>query len=135
MLLGAISGLYDKYIISTRGIDPLFVQGWFSLYQLIMMSIIALVVWMPRRAAEPFVWRWTIPLISIFVSAADLCYYHALDADGSMIAVISMIRRSSVIVTFLCGALLFGEKNLRAKFLDMLLILFGMVLLAVGSVS
>ncbi|MBR2368351.1 MAG: DMT family transporter [Alistipes sp.] len=135
MLLGAVSGLYDKYIISTRGIDPLFVQSWFSLYQLIMMSIIALVVWMPRRAAEPFVWRWTIPLISIFVSAADLCYYHALDADGSMIAVISMIRRSSVIVTFLCGALLFGEKNLRAKFLDMLLILFGMVLLAVGSVS
>jgi transporter family protein len=45
-----------------------------------------------------------------------------------------MIRRSSVIVTFLCGALLFGERNLKTKALDLLLILIGMVLLCIGSV-
>lgn len=44
-----------------------------------------------------------------------------------------MIRHSSVIVSFACGALLFGERNLRAKFLDLLLILAGMVLLYIGS--
>jgi uncharacterized membrane protein len=67
------------------------------------------------------------------VSAADFFYYHALDAEGAMIAVVSMIRRSSVIVSFLCGALLFGERNLRAKAIDLLLILIGMLLLAIGS--
>jgi transporter family protein len=51
-----------------------------------------------------------------------------------MIAVVSMIRRSSVIVTFLSGALLFGERNLKAKALDLLLILVGMVLLCIGSI-
>lgn len=133
MLLGAVSGLYDKSIISTHELDPTFVQGWFSVYQLVMMTLIASVVWLPRRATEQFEWRWTIPLISIFVSCADFCYYHALDMEGSMIAIVSMIRRSSVVVTFACGALLFGERNLRTKLLDLILIIIGMILLALGS--
>ena len=134
MLLGAVSGLYDKFLISRCDIGPIFVQSWFGIYQFAMMCIIGAVIWLPRRAAEPFHWRWTIPLISLFVTLADFCYYHALDDADSMIAVVSMIRRSSVIVTFLCGALLFGERNLKAKALDLLLILVGMVLLCIGSV-
>jgi transporter family protein len=98
-----------------------------------MMTIIAAVVWLPKRGAERLSWRWTIPLISIFVSAADLFYYHALADEGAMIAVVSMIRRSSVIVTFIAGAMLFKERNLRAKAVDMLLIIVGMILLAIGS--
>jgi transporter family protein len=92
------------------------------------------VLWFPRRREEHFVWRWTIPLITLFVSCADFFYYHALDCDGAMIAVVSMIRRSSVIVTFVCGVLLFGERNVRSKVIDLILILIAMVLLAIGSV-
>ena len=134
MLLGAVSGLYDKFIIANCSLYPLFVQSWFGLYQLIMMTVITLVVWLPRRANEPFKWVWTIPLISLFVSCADFCYYHALDDPDAMIAVVSMIRRGSVLVTFLSGALLFGERNLKAKALDLGLILVGMVFLCIGSV-
>ena len=97
------------------------------------MSIVMLVVWYPRRAVERFSWRWSIPLITLFVSAADYFYYHALDMEGSMIAVVSMIRRSSVIVTFVCGVLLFGERNIGSKVVDLILILVGMALLAIGS--
>lgn len=134
MLLGAVSGLYDKYIISTECLMPSFVQSWFSVYQLAMMTIIVAIMWLPKSRRESFHWSWAIPLISIFVSCADLCYYNALDDADSMIAVVSMIRRSSVVVTFACGALLFGERNLKAKALDLALILIGMVLLAIGSV-
>lgn len=133
MLLGAVSGLYDKYIITAHSLSPLFVQSWFGIYQFAMMSLVALLLWMPRRATERFEWRWTIPLITLFVSAADFFYYHALVVDGAMIAVVSMIRRSSVIVTFVCGVMLFGERNIRAKLIDLILILIGMVMLAVGS--
>ena len=98
------------------------------------MSIFVAVMWLPKADRECVRWSWAIPLISIFVSCADLCYYNALDDAGSMIAVVSMIRRSSVIVTFVCGALLFGERNLKAKALDLALILIGMVLLAIGSI-
>ena len=134
MLLGAVSGLYDKYIISAHALHPLFVQSWFGVYQLAMMTIVACVLWLPRRGEEHFVWRWTIPLITLFVSCADFFYYHALDCEGAMIAVVSMIRRSSVIVTFVCGVLLFGERNVRSKVIDLILILIAMVLLAIGSV-
>ena len=50
-----------------------------------------------------------------------------------MVAIISMIRRFSVVISFLCAALIFHEKNLRSKALDMILILVGMLLLAIGS--
>ena len=133
MTLGAVSGLYDKYIISAHNLHPLFVQSWFGVYQLVMMTVITLLVWRPQRANDPLRWVWTIPLISLFVSLADFCYYHAIATEGSMIAIVSMIRRSSVIVTFLCGAMLFREGNLRAKAIDMCPILAGMILLAIGS--
>ena len=135
MLLGAVSGLFDKYIISEHSLDPMFVQSWFSIYQLAIMTVLMLVIWYPRRKSDRFHWSWAIPLISIFVSLADYCYYHAIDMDGSMIAIISMIRRFSVVVSFICAALIFGEKNLKSKALDMLLILVGMILLAIGSIG
>lgn len=134
MLLGAVSGLFDKYIISEHSLDPMFVQSWFSIYQLAIMTVLLLVIWYPRRNVDKFHWSWAIPLISIFVSLADFCYYHAIDMDGSMIAVISMIRRFSVVVSFVCAAVIFGEKNLKSKALDMVLILVGMMLLAIGSI-
>ena len=134
MLLGAVSGLYDKHIISAHGLNPLFVQSWFGVYQLAMMTLVAAVLWFPRRNVERFEWRWTIPLITLFVSCADFFYYHALADKEAMIAVVSMIRRSSVIVTFVCGVLLFGERNVRSKVFDLILILIAMVLLAIGSV-
>jgi transporter family protein len=133
MLLGAVSGLFDKYIISEHSLDPMFVQSWFSIYQLAIMTLLLLVIWYPRRSVDRFHWSWAIPLISIFVSLADYCYYHAIDMEGSMIAIISMIRRFSVVVSFICAALIFGEKNLRSKALDIVLILVGMILLAIGS--
>ena len=135
MLLGAVSGLFDKYIISEHSLDPMFVQSWFSIYQLAIMTVLLLVIWYPRRKSDRFHWSWAIPLISIFVSLADYCYYHAIDMDGSMITIISMIRRFSVVVSFICAALIFGEKNLKSKALDMVLILVGMILLAIGSIG
>ena len=44
-----------------------------------------------------------------------------------------MIRRGSVIVSFMFGALFFREKNLKAKALDLALVLLGMLFLYVGS--
>ncbi|MBO5688074.1 MAG: DMT family transporter [Alistipes sp.] len=129
-LLGATSGLYDRYLL--REIDPMFVQSWFSLYQAVIMCLI--VAAMRFAGALPaFTWRWAIPLITIFLTIADMAYFVALSQDDSMVAVVSMIRRSSVVVSFVCGAVLFGEKNLRSKALDLIFILIGMVFLWLGT--
>lgn len=132
--LGAVSGLYDKYLMGELGLRPLFVQSWYNLYQLVEMALVLLCLWWPRRkSGTPFCWRWSIPLISVFLSAADFVYFYALSCDGSMISVVSMVRRSSVVVSFLCGALLFHEKNLRGKAVDLALVLLGMFFLYLGS--
>ena len=129
---GAVSGLYDKYIMAR--LDPVFVQSWYNLYQFAMMAVVVGILWWPRRrSSTPFRWSWAIPLISLFLTLADFAYLYALRDPGAMISVVSMIRRGSVIVSFLCGAALFHERNLRAKALDLAFILAGMFFLWLGS--
>ena len=131
-LTGAVSGLYDKYIM-TR-LDPVFVQSWYNLYQFLMMAVVVAVLWLPRRGrTTPFRWSWAIPLISVFLTLADFAYLYALQEPDAMISIVSMIRRGSVVVSFLCGAMLFHERNLRSKAVDLAFILVGMVFLWLGS--
>lgn len=129
-VLGATSGLYDRYLL--REVDAMFVQSWFSVYQAAMMAIVVGFMW-ARRALPRFHWSWAIPLVTILLTIADMAYFVALSREESMVAVVSMIRRSSVVVSFASGALLFGEKNLRAKALDLVFILIGMIFLWLGS--
>lgn len=131
-VLGAISGLYDRYIM--RELQPLFVQSWYNIYQLAMMSITVVIIRLSQgRNSTPFHWSWAIPMISILLSAADLAYFVALSNEEAMISIVSMIRRGSVVVSFACGALLLREKNLRAKAIDLIFILIGMIFLWLGS--
>lgn len=130
--LGALSGLYDKFLM--KQFPPMIVQSWYNIYQLAEMILILFLLWWPaRKRTTPFHWSWSIPLISLFLSAADFVYFYSLSYDESMISVVSMIRRSSVIVSFLCGAIFLHEKNLKSKAVDLLLILVGMIFLYIGS--
>ena len=131
-IMGAVSGLYDKFIM--QELSPIFVQSWFNFYQLIMMGIVCMAAWYPtRKKTTPFHWSWAIPLIAIFVAAADFAYFNALTRPEAMISVVSLIRRGSVLISFACGVIIFKERNLKAKVLDLLLILIGMVFVYFGS--
>lgn len=135
---GAISGLYDKYLMASPedggvGLPRMTVQAWYNIYQLLMMAIILMLLWYPRRKQDIFHWHWTIPLISIFLCTADFLYFYALSLPGAMISIVSMIRRGSVIVSFLFGAYIFHEKNLKSKVVDLALVLLGMICLYIGS--
>lgn len=138
-LLGAVSGLYDKFLMAPVGeggvgLDKMAVQGWYNVYQCVMMGAMVVLLWWPVRCrTAPFHWDAAIPLISIFLTAADLAYFYALSQPGAMISVVSMVRRGSVVVSFLFAALVFKEKNLRAKAVDLVLVLLGMVCLWIGS--
>ena len=131
-VLGAVSALYDKFLM--QRFDSMVVQSWFTIYQFFIMGVVSLVLWYPhRKQSTPFRWSWAIPLISVFLTVADFAYFTALSQEDSLISVVSMVRRGSVVVSFLCGALLFREKNLRSKALDLLLVLLGMLFLYLGS--
>ena len=140
-ILGAVSGLYDKYLLSPlsqggEGLDRMAVQGWYNLYQCGMMWMVFFTMWYPmRRRTTPFKWKHSIVLISVFLTMADFMYFYALSMPDALVSVVSMIRRGSVVVSFVFGAWLFREKNLRAKAFDLLLVLLSMVLLWWGTRS
>lgn len=138
-VLGAVSGLYDKYLMAPVenggvGLDKMMVQSWYNIYQCFMMLAMMLIIWYPmRKKTTPFHWDWCVIGVSIFLSMADFVYFYALSLPGAMISIVSMVRRGSVIVSFLFGAAVFHEKNLRSKFIDLILVLLGMVFLYIGS--
>ncbi len=138
-VLGAVSGLYDKYLMASPedggvGIDRMAVQSWYNIYQMAMMGTMMAILWWPhRKQTTPFRWDWCIIGISLFLSAADFAYFYALSLPGAMISIVSMIRRGSVIVSFLFGGLFFHERNLRSKAVDLALVLLGMIFLYIGS--
>ena len=131
-LMGVISGLYDKFIM--KSLSPMFVQSWFNFYQMIIMTVICGLIWYPKRhETTPFQWRWTILLISLFICIADFAYYTSLNDPDSMISVVSLVRRGSVIISFACAVIFFKERNLKAKIVDLLLLLTGMAFIWIGT--
>jgi drug/metabolite transporter (DMT)-like permease len=138
-VLGAVSGLYDKYLMAPVseggvGLDRMLVQSWYTIYQCIMMFAMLWLFWWPKhKDTTPFHWSWAIVGVSLFLSTADFLYFYSLSLQSAMIRIVSMVRRGSVVVSFLFGALIFHEKILRAKAFDLALVLLGMVFLYIGS--
>ena len=136
-ILGALSGLYDKYLMASPadggvGLNRMAVQSYYNFYQCAMMGLILAAQKRPHiEHSSPALLY--ILLISLFLSMADFAYFYALSLDGAMVSVVSMVRRSSELVSFLVGAYVFHEKNLRSKAIDLGLVLLGMVFLWIGS--
>ena len=129
-LLGAASAMYDKYLLQTLGYSPLFVQGWFLIYLVPVVGIIVAVFWLPvRRRHTSFVWRWSIPVIALLLVFSDILYFRALSYTGSLISILSAVRASYIVVSFLCGGLLFSEFYLASKAVVLAGVLVGVVLI------
>jgi drug/metabolite transporter (DMT)-like permease len=131
-LLGAVSSLYDKYLLGRAHFSVPTVQAWFSVYLLVLFTPFAIGWkrrWWPRHE---FHWRWSIPFIAISLLAADYIYFSALRDPASLVAVVMSLRRGSTLVGFAGGLLLFGEKNGRQKLPAVIGILAGIVLTVLG---
>lgn len=137
--LGAVSGLYDKYLMAPVaeggvGLDRMLVQSWYNIYQCVMMLAMLLLLWWPKHEeTTPFHWSWSIVGVSLFLSTADFLYFYSLSLPDAMISIVSMVRRGSVVVSFLFGAWFFHERNLKSKAVDLALVLLGMLFLYIGS--
>ena len=127
---GVASALWDKHIMA--GMQPLFVQSWTNIYITLMLAAIIIFRHL-RGVSEPFKWDWTLVLIAVLITGADMLYFFSLKADGALLSVISLIRRSSVIITFALGAVLFSEKRIAQKASVLALMLAGVFLLMAGT--
>ncbi|MBQ3723616.1 MAG: DMT family transporter [Bacteroidales bacterium] len=129
---GVASALWDKHIMASM--QPLFVQSWCNLYVTVLLALITGVTWLRDKAHfQPIRWDWNILLIAVFITASDALYFFSLKDSDALLSVISMLRRSSVLVTFVLGAILFKETNIKNKAIALLVLLAGMALIVFGS--
>lgn len=131
-VIGSFSSLYDKYLIAHY--DRLAIQCWFSIYMAPLMGLLMVFIWYPnRKKYTQFQWRPTIILIGITLVLADFIYFWAVSQENALIGIISTIRRSSVIVSFSLGAIIFKEQNIKVKALILLGIMAGIGLIIWGT--
>lgn len=131
-ILGSISSMYDKFLMARY--DRVAVQAWFSIYMLIVFFPFVAFMWYPtRKQTTKFQWRLAIPLIGLTLTVADYFYFFALSDPDSLIGIVSVLRRSSVIMSFVLGAIIFKEVNLKRKAIALIGITIGIVFILVGG--
>lgn len=131
--IGTFSTLYDKYLLQQLGYTPMLVQFWFAFYNVVLLGLFTAIFWWPRRAAfTPFEWRWSIPLIGLLLITADFVYFNAVRDPDALIVVLSILRRSSVLVSFLAGCFLFKDVNRRKKAWALAGVLVGVLLIVLS---
>lgn len=128
---GVASALYDKYIM--KGLSPNFVQSWSSLFIAVFMGLVLLWQTARKGQSQPFKWDYSLLVVALCILCADMAYFNALKEPGAMLSVISLLRRGCAIVSFILGSILFKEKNLGSKAVDLGLLLIGMTILALAS--
>ena len=128
----ALSSIWDKYIFQVRALPVEATQLSFQV-GLVVFYAVALVVSRAIRADGPaFEWRWTIPFVGILLAAADWFYFKGLAFPDVPVSAASLLRRFSVVMTFVLGARFFHETNLARKSLALAAIVAGVVLICIG---
>jgi transporter family protein len=129
-ITGAISGGFDKYLLQTKSLQPLFVLSWFLLYSSITFGVITLIFWFPqRKKSTTFSFRLSIPIVGLLLVFADVAYMNALSNPLAKLALVSAIRRSNVLISFAGGAILFREGKIKNKLIPFFGIIIGLVLI------
>ena len=135
MLLGsavlvALSGVYDKFLLSKESISPATIQAWYSIYDFLMMAVLLFVLWFPKRKEQPFEWRWGIMAMAVFVTVADVIYLTGLAQEAAVIVLIPLILYGvRLVVSFVYGIFGFKEQNIRSKIVPLLMVLAALVCL------
>lgn len=129
-IAGALSAGFDKYLLQSRGLPPLFVLGYFLPYLAAMLGIALAIVRRPGRGPHaPFRVRPSMAWVGLLLVAADAAYMTALAQPEARLAVVTAIRRTNVLVSVAGGALLFREHLGLGRLLPLAGILAGLGLL------
>ena len=128
-VFSAISSIWDKYVFQVRALPVeqmqlVFQAGLVAFYALALATSRAL-----HLGRDAFEWRWTIPFVGILLAGADWLYFKGLAYPGAPISAASLMRRFSVVLTFLLGARFFHETNLVRKGIALAAIVVGVALL------
>lgn len=128
-VLSAFSSMWDKYLFQLRALP---VESTQLVFQLGLVAVyLSLILIAPLRGTTVFTWRWTIPAVGICLALSDYLMFNGLAIEGVPISVASLVRRFSVVLTFVFGAILFKEQNLLRKAAALVFVILGVALLCI----
>ena len=125
----AASSVWDKYVFQVRALQVEQVQLVFQTGLVAFYALAFAVSRALRIGRNAFEWRWTIPLVGILLAGADWLYFKGLAYPGVPISAAALMRRFSVVLTFLLGAGFFHETNLLRKAIALASIVSGVAIL------
>lgn len=146
-VFSAIAALWDKFAVGRPedgglGQSVMFIQSWYNIYQALFLTA-ALIIVRYRSNGNgtdgndmthmPMNVVMGILAVSVCEVAADILYDAALQFPGCLVSILAMVRRGSVVVSFILGVLFLKERDIRRKAADLVMVLVGMVLLFLGS--
>lgn len=128
-LLNAVSGIMDKYIMSTKAVSSIQLQFWFMLMLSVMYYTYICIKGQKADirgcAKNPYIY-----ILSFLLIAGDRLLFIANSYEASRVTVMTLLKQSAVIVAILSGKFVYGEKIAR-KLLCAGIIIFGIVLAVV----
>lgn len=133
-VLVALSGVYDKFLLSKETISPFTIQTWYTVYDFLMMAVLFFAFWRPKRKQQPFEWRWGIAAMAVFVTVADVIYLSGLKQEAAVIVLIPLILYGvRLVVSFFYGVFFFKEKNIRSKLIPLTMVLAALLFICVKT--
>ena len=123
-LLNAVSGVLDKYLLTTGNIDSSQLQFWYMLYMTVLYGGYILVSRTPVRLSTLKTNYWII-IMSVLFIVADRALFIANADPNSEVMVMTLIKQSSVVVTVLTGKIFFYEKHILKRLLCAGIVLVG----------
>lgn len=131
-VLVALSGVYDKFLLSKEHISPSTIQAWYTIYDFLMMAVLFFAFWLPKRKQQPFQWRWGIVAMAVFVTIADVIYLSGLKQEAAVVVLIPLILYGvRLLVSFAYGVFFFKEKNIRSKIIPLLMVIAALVFMCI----
>ena len=127
----ALSSIWDKYVFQVQAAPVETVQFFFQVGLVLVYALMLSGQRLLRLPRGRFEFRASIPSVGILLAAADWLYFRGLAVPGAPISVGSLLRRFSVVITFVLGARFFHETNLGRKALALAAILVGVILLCI----
>ena len=125
-LLNAVSGIMDKYLMSTKAVSSIQLQFWFML-MLSVMYYIYICIKREKIDVRGCLKNPYIYILSFLLIAGDRLLFTANSYESSQVTVMTLIKQSSAIVAILSGKFVYGEKIAR-KLWCAAIIIFGIVL-------
>ena len=125
--LNAISGLLDKYLMSTGEITSSALQFWFMLLTSLFYLGYIIAKKEKLEIKKVFTNPW-IYLLSFLLVFGDRLLFIANQDPESKITIMTVLKQSSAVVTILLGKLLYKEKNITRKLICALVIICGIAL-------